>query len=181
MTRPSLDNIVTRVRDRLLYYRKAGSVRSALPLFVLDSLDKLRIRIAPYHIVLEGATERPPPPRGIEVESYNFRFLGKEDLVSLVGIPGRTISAENMLQRLRDGGMCYAAITGNDIVSFVWCNLRNCTLTSYQLFALQDNEAYLFDAFTLPNIVVAGLLPISVISFTESSKNTAAQHCIASP
>lgn len=142
-----------------------------IPLFVLDTLDKLQIRVVPYHLVLEGPTEKPRPPEKIETESYVFRFLDKEDMSELNGIPERMLSEQNLVQRLDEGAMCYGAIAGNHIIAFTWCNLRYCTIASHRLFTLESNEAYLFDAFTVPNYRGRGIAPyLRYLLFRELEK-----------
>jgi GNAT superfamily N-acetyltransferase len=148
-----------RVKARIRYYR-ANVPPSGLVLQILiDVLAKMGVLLQPYHLVAEGMKNAGPRPLAGELAEYEIGFLGPGDMPALAAIPGRTLSLEALLSRLRDGELCIGARYHGEIVAFMWCNLTECEMRSRRLFALQEHEAYLFDAYTLEHFRGKGLAP----------------------
>jgi len=77
----------------------------------------------------------------------------------MASIPGRTFSEEELTKRLKEGKRCYGAKIEGRIAAFTWADLREFG-TRTRRFLLQEDEAYLFDAYTLPGHRGKGLAPV---------------------
>ena len=147
-----------RFRRRLRYYRDSGAPATAVPLFVLDSLDKLGVRINPYLLVVENVTGAPPPAEPASAR-YEYRFLEATDMPGMASIDDHGVAVAPLLARLNEGQLCYGALCDSSVVSFSWCNLTECVMGSTCLRKLRPDEAYLFDAFTVEDSRGRGLAP----------------------
>ena len=137
------------LRDKVSY--------SPLPRIFIDGLDKLGIQIRVIYIIREGITEecsRQPN----SLEGYEIGFIGMEDLVEMAQIPYRFIRQRDLERRLKDGNLCLGAKRDGRLVAFTWCNLTQCLSEGYS-FPLNDEEAYLFDAYTASDLRGQGLAP----------------------
>jgi hypothetical protein len=121
---------------------------SGFPRLVFDALGKLGLTIMPLYLFREGlslAGSLGPMEQSPELAS---EFMSEEEMEELSGLPGRTVSKEDLVERLRRGNRCLGFRRQRDLVAFSWCDLEQCNFRGFQ-FPLQENEAYLFDAYTL--------------------------------
>ena len=77
---------------------------------------------------------------------------------TISSISGRHITEEYLLERLRNGQKCFGLKYRGELAAFTWCDFDK---FSFKLcgFPLKDNEAYLFDAYTLMHFRGKGLAP----------------------
>ena len=127
---------------------------------VLDGLSKMGIRISPYYIVLEGLFDRSLPDFERGFEEYEIGFLGTEDMGEIAAIPGpdRPFSEKDLLRRLKQGKKCLGIKYRGQIVAFTWLDLAEFSYRFYR-FSLKEDEAYLFDAYTLMSFRGKGIAP----------------------
>jgi hypothetical protein len=125
---------------------------------VLDGIAKFGISIFPYYIVLEGLTNRDMPHLETGFDEYELCFLGPQDMKTISFIPGRNFTEESLLQKLQNGQKCFGVKYRGELAAFTWCNFDWCSFKWYK-FPLKDNEAYLFDAYTLMHFRGKGLAP----------------------
>lgn len=131
---------------------------SAFPRLIVDGLWKLGICIRPLYVFREGLSlcdppELPEPPANCEVS-----FLGPDDMKTIAVIPGRNISEIELTRRLEEGKKCLGVTLGGELAAFTWCDLDEFDFDGYR-FPLEDDEAYLFDAYTLVPFRGRGLAP----------------------
>jgi hypothetical protein len=88
-------------------------------------------------------TEQTLPP------DISIRFLNEKDVKTIAAMPGREAPEEPSCQRLSDGMWCLGLFEGKQLVSFIWCNLRDCTYKGNK-FTLKADEAYVEGLYTLP-------------------------------
>lgn len=138
------------LRDKVRY--------SPLPRIFIDGLDKLGIQIHLIYLTREGITGGVPPQQQDGLEGYEIRFLGPEDMTEMAKIPYRPASDQELRSRLKDGNLCLGAKRNGRLVAFTWCNLTCCTSEGCT-FPLNDDEAYLFDAYTSSDSRGQGLAP----------------------
>jgi GNAT superfamily N-acetyltransferase len=138
------------VRERVRY--------NPLPRIFIDGLDKLGIKIHLIYLIREGITEGVARPREDGLESCEVGFLGAEDMTEIAQIPYRPVRYEKLQSRLKDGNLCLGAKREGCLVCFTWCNLIRCQSEGYS-FLLNDDEAYLFDAYTAFDLRGQGLAP----------------------
>jgi GNAT superfamily N-acetyltransferase len=138
------------LRDKVRY--------SPLPRIFIDGLDKLGIQIHLIYLTREGITGEVPRQRQNGLEGYEIRFLEPEDMMEIAKIPYRPATHEELQSRLKDGNLCLGAKRDGRLVAFTWCNLTWCTSEGIP-FPLNDDEAYLFDAYTSSDSRGQGLAP----------------------
>ncbi len=127
---------------------------------VQDGLTKMGIRISPYYLVLEGLFNKSLPDFEKGFNEYEIGFLREEDMKEISVIPGpdRTFSEKDLLLRLKEGKKCLGIKYRGKIVAFTWFGLVEFG-SKFLRFALKDDEAYLFDAYTLMSFRGKGLAP----------------------
>ncbi len=138
-----------RIKNKLRY--------SSFLRVVLDGIAKAGIRINLYYIVLEGLFNRSLSHLETGFDEYELCFLSPQDVKTISSIPGRHFTEESLLERLRNGQKCFGLKYRGELAAFTWCNFDRCT-HGYK-FPLKDNEAYLFDAYTLMHFRGKGLAP----------------------
>jgi GNAT superfamily N-acetyltransferase len=138
------------LRDKVSY--------SPLPRIFMDALDKLGIQIRLFYILREGFTRQVSPQPRQSLDGYDIGFIGMEDLEEMAHIPYRPARQSELERRLTDGNLCLGAKRDGRLVAFTWCNLTHCLSDGYS-FRLNVDEAYLFDAYTSPDLRGQGIAP----------------------
>lgn len=147
---------------------------------IFDAVAKTGIRITPYYLLMEGLFGNTIPHLETGFTQYEIGFLGPEDLASMASIPGRNISEVQLRDRMRKGKKCLAAKFKNEIIAFTWCGFDECA-SKYFRFTLKDNEAYLFDAYTLMKFRGKGVAPYLRYQLYKELQKWASIDYIASP
>ncbi len=134
-----------------MYYLKRMwlKARYSSPLrLIFDGLGRIGIRINPYYVVLEGLFNGSLPHLETGFDEYDIGFLGPQDMKAIAAIPGRNISEEKLILKLRENKKCFGLKYRGELAAFTWCDLDEYNFGDYR-FSLKKNEAYLFDAYTL--------------------------------
>lgn len=137
---------------------------------IFDGFAKSGIRITPYFVVLEGLLNSSLSHLEAGFFEYKLDFLNKQDMVEISQIPGQRVSLEELTNRLKENKICYGAKHNGKIVGFTWCDFSEFYFKFYK-FRLKDDEAYLFDAFTLPAYRGKGIAPYLRYQFYKILKN----------
>lgn len=153
------DALLKRSRLKIRYYRSGVPWYGVVLRIIIDTVSKLGVRIEPYHVFLEGLgrSPRPNPPAG--PDGYDIGFLEASDMQEVARMPGRNLSAEELLRRLQHGRRCLGVRCRGQIVAFTWLNVDECTIETHRLFALRADEASLFDAYTVESFRGRDLAP----------------------
>src|SRR4030043_247978 len=138
------------LRDKVRY--------SPLPRIFIDGLNKLGIQIHLIYLIREGITGGIPRQQQDGLEGYEVGLLEAKDMTEMAQIPYRPLSYAELQNRLKDGNLCLGAKRDGRLVAFTWCNLIWCKSEGV-LFPLNDDEAYLFDAYTASDLRGQGLAP----------------------
>lgn len=125
---------------------------------VFDGLAKLGVKIQPYYIVVEGLFNRSLPHLETGFDEYEIGFLGPQYMNEISAIPGRILSEEKLLLRLKEGKKCFGLKYRKELVAFTWCDFDECNFKGFR-FPLKKNEAYLYDAYTLIPFRGKGIAP----------------------
>jgi hypothetical protein len=131
---------------------------SPLLRLVLDGLSKIGIRITPYYIVSEGLFNRSIPHLETGFDEYDLGFLGPNDMKEISLIPDINIPEKELLIRLKEGKKCFGVKYKGELVAFTWCDFIEYTCNDHR-FLLKENEACLFDAYTLMSFRGKGIAP----------------------
>ena len=131
--------------------------RALLPRIIaalLRRLERIGIVVRPFVVVREGlhqsASIAPHP-------QFSGGFIDESDLPELVR-DGST-NAETCRDRLRRGQLCYAVKSGRRIVAKMWCDPTEVNFVPMRR-PLAVNEAYLYAAFTDPDMRGQNLAPL---------------------
>lgn len=137
---------------------------------ILDGLAKIGIKIQPYYLVVEGLSDKSIPHLETGFNEYELGFLGSKDMKVISAIPYRVFSEEQLLLRLKAGKMCFGVKHRGNIAAFTWCDLDECHYEGYR-FPLKQDQAYLFDAYTLDSFRGKGIAPyIRYLLYKELAK-----------
>lgn len=142
-------SLLTRSWLKIRYYHKGLPWYGLVLRVLIDGLSKLGLRIEPYYLMLEGVPAGGLPHLESGLNDYTLGFLEPQDMKALAAIPGRVFSEKELLRRLQEGNRCLGVTYHCEIVAFTWCDLEDCAFEQHRLFSLQENEAYLFDAYTV--------------------------------
>ncbi len=115
---------------------------------LFDGIAKFGLRLTPYYVVHEGIWGNSIPALEKERDDYTPRLLDEDDMKLLNHLRPTAFSAEQLIQRLKDGHFCLGLIHEGKVVAFNWANPHESSgnLCHFRLFA---NEAYLYDMFTV--------------------------------
>jgi hypothetical protein len=113
-----------------------------------DVLMKLGIKISFFYLVEEALRNDNPEFELNKFPGYTVEYLGEDDLRLIGSLKERPYPIEKFLQKLKNGCKCLGVKKDNNLVAFTWFDINNCIYEGYP-FALKENEAYLFDAYTL--------------------------------
>jgi hypothetical protein len=115
---------------------------------ILDRIQLLGIHVEPYYLELEGLFNGPIPILETGFEGYEAGFLTEEEARTASELGERKIGEQKALEWLKDGKKCFGIKFRGDVVSYVWCNLKDIKhLRCPRL--LNEDEAYLFGSYTL--------------------------------
>lgn len=82
--------------------------------------------------------------------------IGEDRMDEMLAMNGFESSSDSLRMRFMCRNVCLAVLKENRIIAFSWASFGLFQFESYS-FSLLDNEAYLFDAFTLPEYRGKGL------------------------
>lgn len=91
------------------------------------------------------------PPAG-----FDLGYIGAERMDELASLAGRDAGIDDLRARFLCRNLCLAALKDQRIVAFSWASFGLFQFKTY-CFPLLESEAYLFDAFTLPEYRGLGL------------------------
>lgn len=144
--------------DYWKYIRQKAKYSHPLRLLV-DGLWKLGISVRPLYIFQEGLSDAKIPEWEGKFDGYELEFLDMKDMGAISSIPFRNASSLDQLsRRLREGKRCLGMKHGGELVAFTWCDFEKFSFEGFW-FDLADDEAYLFDMYTLVPYRGRGVAP----------------------
>ena len=153
------DSLLNRTLLRVRYYRAGLPWYGLSVRLMIECLATLGLRIDPFHLFIEAAAGKRPPPVESGLDNFVIDFLDASDMAALACIPGRNFSEDELLFRLQQGKRCLGIRYHDEIVAFTWFDLNECTFESHTLFILRENEAHLFDTYTTESFRGKSLAP----------------------
>jgi hypothetical protein len=126
---------------------------------LLDRLARSGFVVYPYIVFKEFADSRFSRPP--ELPTLTTRRLHEEDAAQISAISVRPQDAEKIGERFRHGNIGVGAFDGDKLIAYTWCNLNHFGGIGQKSprRSLADDEAYLYDAFTLPAYRGHALVP----------------------
>ena len=119
----------------------------SFPMFVLDVLKLIGIRIHPIYIYQEGLDLAPDSIVPKRPDGYRIAYARNEDMPQLIAFPDKRDSLETLNRRLDRGDLCIAAWSNGAIASFCWVSVTDFSSETFSLH-LGKQEAYLLDTYT---------------------------------
>jgi len=121
-------------------------------------LESTGISVSPYYWIQEGLTGDTIPESQGNFEGYSFEFFGLDEIKSIVESQAWKYSEEQLVSWLKDDKKCFGAKFQGQIAAFMWIDLAesNC---KWHRFPLKDDEAYLFDMYTMKRFRGKGMAP----------------------
>ena len=123
--------------------------RQLLPCVVIKALSLVKIRIWPFLVFQEHVDTIVQIPFEQSVEDLEVVVLREEQLSGMPPRPGKGNTPENLQRRMDDGNLCVAALVNGTIVAYCWASFEMMDFKAYKV-ALEECEAYLSDAYTVP-------------------------------
>jgi GNAT superfamily N-acetyltransferase len=124
----------------------------------LDRLAMVGIRITPFYLVEERLSEEVAPDLEKGFEAYEVVPLGPQEMEAVARITKYGFTQEQLLERLQRTNQCLGVKQDGVLAAFTWADLSECR-SEWWRFPLKDNEAYLFDAYTLEEFRGKGIAP----------------------
>jgi hypothetical protein len=141
------DSLSARARTKIRYYKKGLPWYGFALRLMIDALSQAGFRIEPYYLFIERLADAPQVE--CPFDNYDIGFLHADDMREIASIQGRKFSHEDLLARLEQGKRCLGIKHEGRLAAFTWCDFTACLFEQDRLFPLRDDEACLFDAYTL--------------------------------
>ena len=125
---------------------------------LLDRSAMMGIQIIPFYLVEERFPEELAPDFEKGFEDFEIVLLGPEEMETIARVPDYRFTQEQLLERLQRGNQCLGVKQHGALAAFTWADLSECS-NEWCRFPLKDNEAYLFDAYTLKEFRGKGIAP----------------------
>ncbi len=141
--------------------------------FLRRAYEKSRavLNIVPFFLYQEGLSDEGRDKIKPELEPCQIISLGPEDLRAIAANPESEETEDLLRKRLARGLIGIGIKHHDEIVSYMWGNLRECDC-NYIRFKLRDDEAYLSHARTLNAYRGKNLAPYLRAEFYERLRKT---------
>jgi GNAT superfamily N-acetyltransferase len=139
----------------------AGRLKTVL----FRRLDQV-LKIIPFYLYQEGIFRDDWQSSADDFDQYEIGFLSHKDMKEIALSRNGWAPEEHLLARLDAGHKCFGAKYQGKIVAFTWSGFEECHYRNYR-FPLRGNEAYLWDAFTMPSFRGQGIAPHLRLKFCE--------------
>jgi len=123
---------------------------------IVRRLNSFGIKVDPYYLVREGDFYG-KDGWDEQFTDYEVCLLGQEDMKDIVAISDWDNDA-GLRNRLNKKHICLSLKLDSQIAAYTWASLEKCDHEPCQ-FRLKQNEAYFYDAYTLPGFRGKGLAP----------------------
>ena len=160
-------NVIRKIRHKHRDGQLIEATLWKLKKSVLNPLHKIGLKITPFYLYEEGHFGAIWKSRKDDFDEYEIGFLSPRDMKEIAALSrGDWSSEEKLLARFNDGQKCFGAKYPGKIVAFTWSNFESCHDSLYK-FPLRDDEAYLWDAFTIPSSRGKGIAPYLRLRFQK--------------
>jgi len=114
------------------------------------------IDIDPFIVFREGLDLCPATAGDLPMDELMVAMIESDQLPRIEELPDRQTTVDVMKARLRRGDRCLGVFHREKLIAFSWAFLSHIYLGRYRL-PLEPDEAYLFDAYTVPDFRGRGL------------------------
>jgi GNAT superfamily N-acetyltransferase len=160
-------NVLEKTRQKYRQGLLTDTIVRKLDKFLFRKLSEKGLKIIPFYLYEEGIFGADWKIYRDGFNEYAIGFLGFQDMKEISSFPRADWASErDLLSRLNDNHKCYGAKYNGRIVAFTWCNFVSCHSLIYK-FQLEENEAYLWDAYTSEDFRGKGIAPYLRFKFYE--------------
>jgi hypothetical protein len=117
---------------------------------------RLPVAFGRFDVIREDARGGDPCSPPALPPGFHLTYIGAELVDEMVSLPGRDTTSEDLRMRFMCRNICLAVLKDHHIIAFSWASFGLFQFESY-IFPLTENEAYLFDAFTIQEYRGRGL------------------------
>jgi hypothetical protein len=110
-------------------------------------LSRIGILIAPYYLTRESLQENINIRLSQKSGSITYGFLTRPEIEEIYHHPETRSYAMLEKEYQNDACHCFALKQNGEVMAFMWANFNRCHY-EYSPFGLQNDEAYLFNAYT---------------------------------
>ncbi len=129
------------VRAKLRYYAHCPGMA------LVEAPAAFDIRITPYYFYAEGLDRMGSPDWGDRFDGFEVSRATEHDFRRMAELPDRRVGLDYYRRQLADGGGCLVVRREGRLAAFTWWNTRRVKFAGH-VFRLDDDEAYLRDAYT---------------------------------
>jgi len=121
-----------------------------------EILDRLAATIGlviyPYFLVHERIQPGMEPKDPGDGDDYRVRYLTETDMEFVANHPVNRRSVEALVEKLRSGSQSLGFFVNGELAAWTWFRLDRVPIPLWMndLFRLENDEAYLFDAYVVP-------------------------------
>jgi hypothetical protein len=133
-----LINIIKKIRDRIRY-------RLVLS-YIFERLATIGVDIKPFYFCIKFLPEKIDPNLEPKLEPLAANFLSSSEINRIYEHPENKQLMRDNKRLLEEGYRCFGLKYNDEVVSYLWCNLRRCH--EVNPFRLGEDEAYLSGVFT---------------------------------
>ena len=120
---------------------------------------KMGMDFSPFYWVQEGIFKDSHVNFGSKFDDYSCDFLLPEEIPTLLELDAwQEYSPEKLASMFKAGKKCISTRYRGRIAAFMWIDLEESNCKWYR-FPLKEDEAYLFDMFTLKEFRGRGIAP----------------------
>ena len=116
--------------------------------FVVSRIAMLGVDIKPFYLVEERFREDLATGFEEGFGEFEITWLGPAEMDAIAAIPNYPFSKEQLLLRLESGQLCLGVKQQGNLAAFTWADLSKHPGPWFR-FSVKEDEAYLFDAYTL--------------------------------
>jgi hypothetical protein len=124
----------------------------------IDFFAKIGISIDPYYIYREEISDRSIQHIEKGFEEYSIQRLEPQHMKIIVSMRPRFYSKKKLKRKLKKGNICLGVKHGDELVAYSWYSLSKSNIKGKKT-KLENNEAYLFDMYTMPSYRGNGIAP----------------------
>jgi hypothetical protein len=116
------------------------------PRLFVNTLKRFGITILPYYVFYRDITG---PPKQSDLEGYEFVELTAVDMPLIATLPLVHNNEQTYQLRLKNKQHCYALRQHDEVFAFCWMDPFHFSFKGEGKL-LQDDEAYIYDIYTMP-------------------------------
>jgi hypothetical protein len=134
MLKSLIKKIIYRVRQRFVLS------------YIFERLGTIGIQISPWYLCQDFSIDEMNPYLKPKLEPIVGSFLSSSEIEKIYTHPESKWLDVEKRKHLDDGCLCFGLKYNDEIVAYMWCNLRRCH--EVYPFPLKEDEVYLTGAFT---------------------------------